>query len=584
MKRLMIGNEAIARGAFEAGATVATAYPGTPSTEIVTNFAGFPGVYAEWAPNEKVAMEVGVGASIGGARTLVAMKHVGVNVAADPLYTFSYTGVNAGLVLVSADDPGMHSSQNEQDNRGYGIFAKVPVIEPSDSQEALDYCKLAFDLSEQFDAPVMFRITTRLAHSQTLVETGEPVSGELQPYKKNAAKFVMLPGFARARHVEVEQRILKMKEYAEQTPLNRIEWGDKELGIITSGICYQYVKEVLPEVSILKLGLVNPLPEQMIRTFAAGVKRLLVIEELEPVIEEQVKAWGIAVEGKQLFSLLGEYSPELIEAKLLGVANEERFGLGQQVPGRPPVMCAGCPHRGVFYTLKKMKLAVMGDIGCYTLGAIAPLEGMDSCICMGASIGTALGMEKARGEEFADQVVAVIGDSTFVHSGITALIDVVYNQGTSTILILDNDTTAMTGHQDHPATGFTIRRESTARLDLEALVKAIGIKHVQVVDPLNLEQLQGAVQTELERREPSVIICKRPCALIPHEPESQRYYIDQDICNGCSVCIRLGCTGLVYLDSEVKSERKAIINANTCVNCGLCAQVCKFDAIKAVEG
>lgn len=584
MKRLMIGNEAIARGAFEAGATVATAYPGTPSTEIVTNFAAFPGVYAEWAPNEKVAMEVGAGASIGGARTLVAMKHVGVNVAADPLYTFSYTGVNGGLVLVSADDPGMHSSQNEQDNRGYGIFAKVPVIEPSDSQEALDYCKLAFDLSEQFDAPVMFRITTRLAHSQTLVETGEPDNKERQPYKKNAAKFVMLPGFARARHVEVEQRILKMKEYAEETPLNRIEWGDRELGIITSGICYQYVKEILPEVSILKLGLVNPLPEQMVRTFAAGVKRLVVIEELEPVIEEQVKAWGIAVEGKQLFSLLGEYSPELIEAKLRGAANEERFGLSQQVPGRPPVMCAGCPHRGVFYTLKKMKLAVMGDIGCYTLGAIAPLEGMDSCICMGASIGTALGMEKARGDEFADQVVAVIGDSTFVHSGITALIDVVYNQGTSTVLILDNDTTAMTGHQDHPATGFTIRRESTARLDLEALVKAIGIKHVQVVDPLNLEQLQGAIQTELKRREPSVIICKRPCALIPHEPESKQYYIDQDICNGCSVCIRLGCTGLVYLDSEVKSERKATINTNTCVNCGLCAQVCKFEAIKVVEG
>lgn len=584
MKRLMIGNEAIARGAFEAGATVATAYPGTPSTEIVTGFSAFPGVYAEWAPNEKVAMEVGIGASIGGARTLVAMKHVGVNVAADPLYTFSYTGVNAGLVLVSADDPGMHSSQNEQDNRGYGLFAKVPVVEPSDSQEALDYCRSAFELSEQFDTPVMLRITTRLAHSQTLVETGEPVQRELGGYKKNAAKFVMLPGFARMRHVAVEKRMLEMKEYAETTPLNRIEWGNRDMGIITSGVCYQYIKEVLPEVSILKLGLVNPLPEQLIRTFVAGVKRLVVIEELEPVIEEQLKAWNITVEGKQLFSLLGEYSPELIEAKLLGVVNEERFGLDRQVPGRPPVMCAGCPHRGVFYTLRRMRLAVMGDIGCYTLGAIAPLEGMDSCICMGASIGTALGMEKARGDEFAEKVVAVIGDSTFIHSGITGLIDVVYNRGTSTVLILDNDTTAMTGHQDHPATGFTISRRSTARLDLEALVKVIGVEHVQVVDPLNLEELEGAVRTELKRREPSVIICKRPCVLIPHQPETKRYYIDQDICNGCSVCIRLGCTGLVYLDAEVKSERKAIIDDNTCVNCGLCAQVCKFDAIKVVEG
>jgi indolepyruvate ferredoxin oxidoreductase alpha subunit len=585
MKQLMIGNAAIARGAFEAGVTVATAYPGTPSTEIVSHFAAFPGVYAEWAPNEKVAMEVGAGASIGGARTLVAMKHVGVNVAADPLYTLSYTGVNGGLVLVSADDPGMHSSQNEQDNRGYGIFAKLPVIEPSDSQEALEYCKLAFDISEAYDTPVMFRITTRLAHSQALVEPGaDPQMRELPPYKKDAPKFVMLPGFAKARHVEVEKRQLRLKEYTEETPLNRIEWGDKELGIITSGICYQYVKEVLPQVSILKLGLVNPLPEQLIRSFAAGVSRLVVVEELEPVIETFIKTLGLPVEGKALFSLLGEYSPELLEEKLLGAESAGQFGLSTQVPGRPPVMCAGCPHRGVFYTLNKMKLAVMGDIGCYTLGAIAPLEGMDSCICMGASIGTALGMEKARGLDFADKVVAVIGDSTFVHSGITALVDVVYNRGTSTVLILDNDTTAMTGHQDHPATGLTIRREPTARLDLETLVRAIGVRHVQVVDPLNLEQLQNALKKELQRREPSVIICKRPCVLIPNPPSSKKYYIDQDVCNGCSVCIRLGCTGLVYVDSQVKSERKAIINENTCVNCGLCAQVCKFDAIKAVEG
>lgn len=580
MKRLMIGNEAIARGAYEAGATVATAYPGTPSTEIVSNFARFPGVYAEWAPNEKVAMEVGAGASIGGARTLVAMKHVGVNVAADPLYTFAYTGVTGGLVLISADDPGMHSSQNEQDNRGYGIFAKLPVIEPSDSQEALDYCRMAFDLSEQFDTPVMFRITTRLAHSQTLVEEGAPAEPQIKEYKKDAAKYVMLPGFARARHVQVEKRMLALKDYAETAPLNRIEWGDKSLGIITSGVCYQYVKEVLPQASILKLGLVNPLPEHLIRNFSAQVTRLVVIEELEPVIEDRVRSWGIPVEGKNLFSLLGEYSPELIEEKLAGKKVLTQFGLDTQIPARPPVMCAGCPHRGVFYTLKKMRLAVAGDIGCYTLGALAPLEGMDSCICMGASIGTALGMEKARGTEFAGKSVAVIGDSTFVHSGITGLIDLVYNQGTATVIILDNDTTAMTGHQDHPATGYTIKHEKTNRLDLEAIVRAIGVKNVQVVDPLNLPDLQQALETELKRREPSVIITKRPCVLLDNPPAKEVYYVDQDICNGCTLCIRLGCTGLQFLDDE----RKVVIKPNSCVNCGLCAQVCKFEAIKVVEG
>lgn len=581
MRRLMLGNEAIARGAYEAGVTVAAAYPGTPSSEILSNFAKFEDAYAEWAPNEKVALEVGIGASIGGARTLVAMKHVGVNVAADPLYTFSYTGVNGGLVLVSADDPGMHSSQNEQDNRGYGRFAKLPVLEPSDGQEAKDFTKFAFTLSEEFDTPVMLRVTTRLSHSQTMVEEGERENVDIKEYKKNAEKFVMLPGYARLRHVEVEKRMLKLKEYVETTPLNRIEWGDKALGIITNGIPYQYVKEVLPEASVLKLGITNPLPEKLIKSFAEKVDRLVVVEELEPVIEEQVKAMGIKVEGKELFSLLGEYSPELIEDKIKGIkpANNDNI---PQVPPRPPLMCPGCSHRGVFYTLRKKKLVVMGDIGCYTLGALSPLEAMDACMCMGASIGMTLGIEKARGPEFAKKTVAVIGDSTFVHSGITALIDVVYNKGVSTVMILDNDTTAMTGHQEHPATGLTIKNEPTYKLDLPALVKAVGIEHVRIVDPLNLDELEKALDEELNREAPSVIITKRPCVLLKkyNLDTGVKYYIDDEACNGCKQCIRVGCTGVYFEDDA----QKARINMKTCVACGLCPQVCKFDAIKVMEG
>ncbi|MGI6413700.1 MAG: indolepyruvate ferredoxin oxidoreductase subunit alpha [Syntrophomonadaceae bacterium] len=579
MKKLMLGNEAIARGAYEAGVKVAAAYPGTPSTEILSSFANFDGVYAEWAPNEKVALEVGIGASIGGARTLVAMKHVGVNVAADPLYTFAYTGVNGGLVLVSADDPGMHSSQNEQDNRGYARFAKIPVLEPSDSQEALDFTKLAFTLSEDFDTPVMLRITTRLAHSQTMVEIGEKLDIPLKEYKKNPAKFVMLPGYAKARHAEVEKRMIALKEYAENTEINRIEWADKSLGIVTSGVPYQYVKEALPLASVLKLGMVNPLPIELIRTFAAQVDRLVIVEELEPVIEEQVKAAGIPVEGKQLFTSLGEYSTEMLEERLADKPVFQGYGLEKEIPGRPPLLCPGCPHRGVFHTLRQMRLTVMGDIGCYTLGALPPLESMDACICMGASIGTSLGMEKARGEEFAQKTVAVIGDSTFVHSGITSLIDMVYNRGTSTVIILDNDTTAMTGHQDHPATGFTIRREVTGKLDLEALVRAIGIKNVRVVDPLQLEQLKQVLQDELARREPSVIIAKRPCVLLGNTAVTRQLRVDEALCTGCKACIRVACTG-IFFDEATK---KASLNSN-CVACGICEQVCKFDAIKAMEG
>lgn len=575
----MIGNDAIARGAFEAGVTVATAYPGTPSTEIVTSIANYPGIYAEWAPNEKVAMEVAIGASIGGARTLVAMKHVGVNVAADPLYTFAYTGVNGGLVIVSADDPGMHSSQNEQDNRGYGRFAKMPVIEPSDSQEAKDFTRLAFDISEQFDIPVMLRITTRLAHSQTLVEEGEYKGVGVKDYKKDAAKYVMLPGFAKGRHKDLENRLLRLREYSNSTELNRIEWGDRRLGVITSGVCYQYVKESMPDISVLKLGMINPLPNSLIKEFASGVERLVIIEELEPVIEEQVKSWGIAAEGKEIFSLLGEYSPEYIAEVLGNKTISQSFGLDKDIPARPPLFCPGCPHRGVFYTLKKMRLNVMGDIGCYTLGALNPLDGIDACICMGASIGMAMGMEKARGSEYANKVVAVIGDSTFVHSGITPLIDIVYNQGTATVLILDNSTTAMTGHQDHPATGVTIKKEPTVKLDLEALVKAVGVKNVRVVDPLHLNELQQALEEELQRREPSVIIARRPCALLQKPPLDQKTVIDNELCKGCKLCIKIGCTGIYYNEDK----KLAVINPNTCVNCGLCAQVCAFDAIKIME-
>ncbi len=577
MKKLMIGNEAIALGAYEAGASVATAYPGTPSTEIVSSFSNMPDVYAEWSPNEKVAMEVGIGSSIAGARTLVAMKHVGVNVAADPLYTFAYTGVNGGLVIVSADDPGMHSSQNEQDNRGYGIFAKLPVLEPSDSQEAKDYTRLAFELSERFDTPVMLRVTTRLCHSQSMVEPGEKLDVALKEVDRNGSKYTMLPVNARPRHVAVEKRMAALKGFTEETEINRIEWGDRSLGIITSGVVYQYVREVLPDASVLKLGLTNPVPEKMVRDFAAGVERLVVIEELEPVLENQVKAWGISVEGKNLFTLLGEYSPEMIEEKLAGKKARDNFVFTNQIPGRPPLMCPGCPHRGIFHVLHKMEVFVSGDIGCYTLGALPPLDAMNTGVCMGSSIGGVLGMEKARGAGIASKSVAVIGDSTFVHSGITPLIDVVYNQGTSTVIILDNDTTAMTGHQEHPATGRNIKGEPTMKLDIKGLATAIGVKNVRVVDPLNLKQVEETIKEELERREPSVIVAERPCALLVKEPPKEKYTVDPDLCTGCRVCIDLGCTGINWLDEE----EVAVINPNSCVSCGLCVQVCTFGAVEA---
>ncbi|MGI5901444.1 MAG: indolepyruvate ferredoxin oxidoreductase subunit alpha [Desulfitobacteriia bacterium] len=581
MKKLLTGNEAIARGAWEAGVVVCAAYPGTPSTEITENAAQYKEMYAEWSPNEKVALEVGLGAAIAGGRALVAMKHVGVNVALDPLFSLAYTGVNAGLVLVSADDPGIHSSQNEQDNRNLAKAAKIPILEPSDSQEAKDFTKIAFEISEKFDIPVMLRITTRVAHSQSLVELLPREDIPLKEYKKNVEKYVMMPAPARARRRALEDRLEKLKEYAETTSLNRIELKESKLGVITSGITYQYLREISEDISVLKLGLTNPLPRQLITDFAQKVDNLYVLEELDPFIEQQLKAWGIKVRGKEIFSPVGELMPELIAEKLelasktnsLADKNEEILSKSD-VPVRPPVMCPGCPHRGLFYTLNRLKLTVAGDIGCYTLGALAPLSAMDTTICMGASIGTAIGMEKARGKNYARNLVAVIGDSTFIHSGITGLIDAVYNQARTTTIILDNRTTAMTGHQDNPVTGKTLKGEPTKEIDLAQLVKAVGVNRVVEIDPFELTDLRKIIKEELEADEPSVIISKRKCALIDKGKNITPCVILPEACTGCGNCLRLGCPCLV------KDGDKVRIDSTQCVGCGLCIRVCPSSAIK----
>lgn len=584
MKELLTGNEAIARGAFEAGVTVAAAYPGTPSTEILENFVRYPDVYAQWSPNEKVALEVGLGAAIGGARALVTMKHVGVNVAADPLFTLSYTGVNGGLVLVSADDPGMHSSQNEQDNRNYAKFAKIPVLEPSNSQECKDMVALALEISEKFDTPVMLRTTTRVAHSQSFVALGERDKGESKPYVKNPQKYVMVPAHARGRHVVVEERKRKLAAYADTCPVNRVAWGDKGIGVITSGILYEYVKEVMPNVSVLKLGLTFPLPEQLVRDFAAQVKELYVIEELEPFLEDQIRQMGIEVTGKKLFPRIGEVFQKTIAEKILPVTNFRNLvdassltkgveaDTDVQIPVRPPVLCPGCPHRGVFYTLNQLKMTVMGDIGCYTLGSLPPLEAMDICVCMGASVGSALGLEKAH-PEMHGKVVSVIGDSTFLHSGITGLLDVAYNKGKTTTIILDNSTTAMTGHQDHPATGHTLSKEPTGQVDFVGLAKALGINRVVVADPFDLENLKKVIKEEAGAEEPSVIITRRPCALLIKQ-KTMPYVIEADTCINCKKCMKLGCPALSTGDGTVS------VNATLCTGCGLCAQLCPSGALK----
>lgn len=579
--KLMSGNEAIARGAYEAGVTVGTAYPGTPSTEILEELSRCPGVRADWSPNEKVALEVGIGASLAGARALVAMKHVGVNVAADPLLTLSYTGVGGGLVLVSADDPGMHSSQNEQDNRHYARLAKIPLLEPSDSQEAKDFVIVGFQLSEQFDTPLLLRTTTRISHSRSLVRTGERVEKTGEGYKKNPAKYVMIPGFARLRRPLVEKRLEALRREAAVSPLNRIEKGSTGYGIVCSGIAYQYVKEALPEAAILKLGFSYPLSAELLHSFAAGVEEIIVVEELDPFLEEQILALGlkVPVRGRELFSPVGELSAEALRKELCNGKDpgRKRF-IVPELPPRPPLFCPGCPHRGVFYVLRKMKLNVPGDVGCYSLGALPPLESLDTCICMGSGIGQAAGMERADAG-LAGRTVAVIGDSTFFHSGIAPLIDLVYSGSRATVLVLDNRTTAMTGHQGHPGTGLTLQGENRAPVELEPLCRAAGVKRVKTADPMNLKELEQIIEGELAAGELSVIIVRKACALLERNMDAP-LRVEALKCRGCDICLGLGCPALSRLDKN----SSAVIDPDLCTGCGLCAQLCRREAIIALKG
>ncbi len=573
-KKILLGNEAIARGAYEAGVKVSAAYPGTPSTEVSENLVQYEEIYAEWAPNEKVATEVAIGASIAGVRSMCAMKHVGVNVAADPLYTAAYTGVGGGMVLVAADDPGMYSSQNEQDTRMVARAAMVPVLEPSDSAEAKEFMKYAYDLSEKYDTPVILRTTTRLAHSQGLVELEDRVEPIDLPYERNVAKFVMMPGNAIKRHLVVEARMKQMAEDACEMPVNQAEYQDLSVGIITCGIAYQYVKEAMPTASVLKLGLVNPLPRKLIEEFAAKVDRLYIFEELEPVIEEQVKAWGISkAVGKELFTIQGEYSANMLRERVLGETVE--VDEAAAVPARPPILCPGCPHRSVYSVLNRLKIHAAGDIGCYTLGAVAPLSVVDTTICMGASISTLHGMEKAKGKDYIKNWVAVIGDSTFMHTGVNSLMNMVYNQGTGTVLILDNSTTGMTGHQDHAATGKTLKGETVPAINIYHLCKAMGIEHVQEVDAFDQKELERVIREETARDAVSVIITKAPCALLKGVKFPNKCYALPEKCKKCGACLRPGCPALT------KNEDGTIsIDETMCNGCGLCRQLCKFDAIE----
>ena len=575
MKKLMLGNEAIARGVYEAGATVATAYPGTPSTEITEMIAKYDDIYAEWAPNEKVAMEVAIGSSIAGARSVVSMKHVGLNVAADPLFTASYTGVNAGLIAFVADDPGMHSSQNEQDTRMIARSAGIPVLEPSDSQECKDFVKLGMEISEAYDTPVIIRPTTRTAHSQSVVELGEKVNFELKPYEKNIPKYVMTPANARPRHIVVENRMKKLAEDFDKLGLYRIEECDSKIGIITSGISYQYVKESGVKAGILKLHMVNPLPTEVIKSFASKYDELYVVEELEPVIEEQVKALGFTnVKGKEIFGRQGEITVRKVK-EAFGI-EVPKIRAAKELPVRPPVLCPGCPHRGVYTIIKKLGLTVTGDIGCYTLGSAAPHMAIDTCVCMGASVGMAHGMEMARGKEFTRKVVGIIGDSTFIHSGITGLIDIVYNKGVSTIIIADNSITGMTGHQQNPGTGKTLKGEMTYALDLAELCKAVGINHVVTVNAYDLKAVEKALKEETARDEASVIITKAPCRLIIKE-KWPVYHVDSEKCVKCGACLKLGCPAIL------KGENGMSINTALCAGCGVCSTVCPKKAIGKEE-
>lgn len=575
MKKLMLGNAAFARGLYEAGVTVVSSYPGTPSTEITEYAAEYDEIYAEWAPNEKVAMEVALGASIAGSRSFCGMKHVGLNVAADPLYTASYTGVNGGMVIAVADDPGMHSSQNEQDSRHHAIASKVLMVEPSDSAECKDFVKTSFELSEEYDVPVIVRMCTRVAHSQSAVELCDRVVPRQKEYIKNPQKYVMMPAFARPRHVFVEERTKKLIEYAEKSPLNKVIDNGGDIGIITSGISYQYAREAMGDkASYLKLGVVNPLPAELIKDFCAKYKKVYVIEELDDIIETHCKRMGLDVVGKELFGYIGEFSQALIAEKLLGVKAESSAFDGN-VPVRPPVMCAGCPHRGLFYCLSKNKITVSGDIGCYTLGASAPLAAMDTTICMGASISALHGFNKARGEEAEKSTVAVIGDSTFMHSGMTGLVNIAYNSTNSTVIILDNSITGMTGHQQNPTTGKNLKGDPAAAVNLEELCKAIGIKRVRVVDPYNLAETEAAIKEELAAPEASVIISRRPCALLKYVKHKPALKVVNDKCKGCKACLKLGCPAISVRDG------KAVIDRTQCVGCGICTEVCKFGAIES---
>ncbi len=571
-KKIMLGNEAIARGAYEAGVKVSAAYPGTPSTEISENIVKYQEIYAEWSPNEKVAMEVAIGASISGVRALASMKHVGVNVASDPLYTISYAGVGGGLVLVAADDPGLYSSQNEQDTRCVARAALVPVIEPSDSAEAKEFMKFAYEISEKYDTPVIVRTTTRLSHSQGVVELGERTEPADKPYTRNPAKYVMMPANAKGRHVYVEERMKRLSEDGADFPINRAEYRDTSIGFITSGIPYQYVREACPDASVLKLGMVHPLPKKMIAEFASKVEKLYIFEELEPVIEEQVRAWGIDVIGKEAFTVQGEYSANLLRGVLYGEDSSVREA--EQVPARPPILCPGCPHRSVFSVLNKLKIHAAGDIGCYTLGAVAPLNVIDTTVCMGASISTLHGMEKAKGKDYIKSWVAVIGDSTFMHTGVNSLMNMVYNQGSGTVIILDNSTTGMTGHQDHAATGKTLMGEVVPAINIYHLCKAMGIEHVQEIDAFDLRALEQAVKEETKRDAVSVIITKAPCVLLEGNVFPNVCRPLPEKCRKCGACLRPGCPALTK-----NADGTIAIDETMCNGCGLCQKLCAFDAI-----
>jgi len=590
------GNEALALGAHEAGVKVASGYPGTPSTEILENLSGYEGVYTEWAPNEKVGLEVAIGASFAGVRALATMKHVGLNVAADPLFTASYTGVRGGLVIIVADDPSMHSSQNEQDSRNYAMAAKLPMLEPSDPAEAKEFLKLAYELSERFDTPVLLKSCTRVAHVKGVVTPGKLAKSKVKPgLEKMPAKLVMLPGNARARRVAVAERQAQLADFAESFAENRIEWGDRKIGFIAAGTSYLYVKEAFPKATVLKLGLINPLPARLLKELAGGVKQVVVVEELDPFLETQIKAMGIKCQGKDLLPAIGEFNSAIVRQAVTGKPGPTGFAPVVVVP-RPPNMCAGCPHRGVFYNLSRLKVFVSGDIGCYTLGFLPPLSAMDACVCMGASISMAHGMAKALGSEGKGKIVAVIGDSTFIHSGITGLINSVYNQDYSTVIILDNRITAMTGQQPNPASGSTLMGEPANSINFEELCRAIGVKHVRTVNPQDLKATYEVLKEEIERDEPSVVITRYPCVLTPEEKKRVKQPLHTVIanCTGCQACLRIGCPAIHWqpLTPEqakaqgYKEKQKgyAQIDEITCVGCGLCQPLCKFKAISKVEG